>query len=567
MDLGSIFVLFYTAIFITTVMLITYAFPYRKLLSVKLMMGLVASFSVISFCALNVYILDNFESKVLFSRLRFLGFSILAPSWLLFVATAFNRFNFLKNKFFICLLFLVPTVSVFLTLVPPLRHMLVTDFAPFSAHGLSVVSFKGGPWFIVHIWWAWLVVLSSVLLSVWIFFKERGDKRRQVSALMVGGILGTVVDAYCVYTNSPFRWLMLSGATYLLSEAAIFYAIFRYRLLDITHVAMEKIFSNFPDPVLIFDSRDTLRAINLAATKLFDISEKKIGQSIADLLPDLKIVEGNEVHIQDKMGSDRFFSLKIDALKTDRETITGKIVFFREITLQKSIEKTLTQRLEFKVRLMSLIAHDMYGNLKNQAMLSSSLQEQVQSEVKDVATMLTDSVFATHDLMSNILAWAKLQQSSFVPIKRPFEMNTLLQEAMETLKISLQLKGVEVDISSREKPLIVTADSEMLASIMRNLVSNALRASDKGAKILVSSELKDSELNITVRDEGVGMSSSHILSVMNSASDSMFNPQHASHGYGIGLTITKRFVELHGGTLKIDSELGVGTRVSFSIPL
>lgn len=567
MSLASVFVLFYTAIFVTTVILITYAIPYRKLLSVKLMMGLVASFSIISFCALNVYISDSFEAKVLFSRLRFIGFSVLAPCWLLFVVTAFNRFNFIKNKYFVCLLFSVPAVTIVLTLVPSLRDLHVTNFEAFSAHGLSVVKFQGGPWFPIHVWWAWSVVLSSILLSIWIFIKEEGDKRKQVFALMLGGVLGTLVDAYCVYTDSPFRWLMLSGATYILSEAAIFYAIFKYRLLDIAHIAMEKVFRDFPDPVLVLDSRECLQAINLSAIKIFDISKQQIGLSLSELFPNFLISEGNEVPLVDRMGKERVFSLKIDALKNDRGVITGKIVFFRDITIQKAIEKSLHESLEFKTRLMTLIAHDMYGNIKNQAILSSSLRDKVQSEVKDVATMLTDSVFASQDLISNILAWAKLQQTSFVPIKRPFEMNTLLFEAADTLKTSLQLKGVDIEINSQEKPLIITGDSEMLSSIIRNLISNAIRASEKGRKILIDLEITAKELLLSVQDEGVGMTPSHVSSVLNTASDSMFKPEHSSEGYGIGLAITKRFIELHGGNLQIDSELGVGTRVSFSIPL
>lgn len=566
MNLGSIFVLFYTAIFVTTVILITYAFPYRRLLSVRLMMGLAASFSIISFCALNVYILESFESKVLFSRLRFLGFSLLAPTWLLFILIAFNRFSFLKNKYFIGLLFSVPAISIFITIIPGLRHLLVTDFEPFSAHGLSVVSFKGGPWFVVHIWWAWFLVFCSVLLSTWIFIKERGYKRRQIFAITLGGVLGTIIDTYCVYTNSPYRWLMLSGATYIISEVAIFYAIFRYRLLDITHIAMEKVFRDFPDPVLVLDSTDTLQTANLSAIELLNVSGK-VGVSLGELLPNLEIREGTELSIQDSKGKERSFTLKIDAFKTDEGGVLGKIVFFREITIQKSIQKGLKERLEFKTHLMTLIAHDLSGNLKNQAMLSSSLQGKVQSEVKDVATMLTDSVFASQDLMSNILAWAKLQQTGFVPIKRPFEMHTLLRDAADSLKTSLQLKDLKVEINSPQNPLIVFGDSEMLASVFRNLVSNAIRASKQGRKILVDLEPRATELLVSVQDEGEGMSSGHIHSVLSTASNVLFKPEHASEGYGIGLTITKRFIELHGGNLKIDSELGVGTRVSFSIPL
>lgn len=554
------------AILVTTMMVLIYAFPFRKHLSVRLLIALTVCFCWIAFCALNVFILNSFEGKVLFSRLRFLGFAPIGATWLLFISTVFERWKWLHKKWVMIALFLPSCATILFTLVPQWQHLVLTDFSPFTAYGVSVVEFRGGAWFSYHIFWTFFLIILSVTLSAWVYLKEKGAKRRQVLLLTIGCSISSIVDAYCVITNSPLRWLMVSGAVFLLNELVVVYIAFRHRFLDIAPFAMERVFLEFPDPVLVIDTKEQLRAANTRARRLFRLDENSIGEKISILLPEIELSPG-DIALLDETGRSRFYSLTLENLKLQTETYAGMIVYFREITAQKDIEKKLNENLEFKARLLSLIAHDLSGNMKNQALLSSSLQTKVQPEARDVVNLLAGSTFASQELMSNILAWARSQETQFVVLRKPYEMHALIQECIETLETSLRLKKLAVKIESEKRPLIVMGDSEMIAAVIRNLLSNSIRYSPSEKTITIGVSANDKTVRVSVRDEGTGMSDERVLAITRSSGKFFTERDSSREGYGIGLTIARRFVELHEGQFEVESRLNHGTAVHFTIPL
>lgn len=216
LDISGLLIALNLGIFIFSVILLLQSWNYRRLLSIQYLILLLISFGLISFFTLNVYMASSLESKILFSRLRFLGFSITAPAGLLFYSSVLKRWRWphrLWGKTLIFFPILGTTLITFGVLNPALQ---VHSHAPFEYLGVSVLTFKTGPWFQLYYLWNMVLTILVIALHAQAFVLEKKN-RTQIFILSLGVILGASVDFYCVMTNSPFRWLMLSAGTFVVT--------------------------------------------------------------------------------------------------------------------------------------------------------------------------------------------------------------------------------------------------------------------------------------------------------------------------------------------------------------
>ncbi|RYZ70535.1 MAG: hypothetical protein EOP09_05935, partial [Proteobacteria bacterium] len=531
MGIPSVLLFFNAAIFATSVVVLYRTYPYRHLPAMRYLFVLTSSFCVISFCVLNVYTLQPFEQKVFFSRMRYLGLSLLAPSWLYFVCATYNVGRFLNRPWIKALIFFPTVVTWTVCLVPAFQHLMQSEVHNVIIYGVSVVQFKTGKWFPVHAIWAAFLTLTSLALGIQVYRKGGETEKRQVLILSIGSAMSAAVDIYCVLTNSDLRWLMASAGTFIFNQLAVVYSAFRHRLLDIAPYALEKIFQDIPDPVLVTDQYGNVRAYNYSAVRLFKTNPTSIGRPIHEVWSN-GAIEPGEARIIDPEGQERHFSVEIRNLAVAQSDDVGKIVFFREITVQKSVERQLNENLQFKTRLLSLIAHDLSGNIKNQALLSSFLGTQTRGENRDLIDMLVDSASASQELMSNILVWAKTQEDQFEPMRMPFELVTLVRECIESLGVSIRLKGLKMEFQAPDHPIVLNGDSEMIASVIRNLVSNSIRFTPAGKRIKIVIHSAPGQVKLEVLDEGVGMSEEQVNAVLYPANASFRSRSGDRSGYG-----------------------------------
>lgn len=567
MNIAPILISLNLCVFVAAVMLTSQAVRFLHRREIRWLVLLNFSFCVVSFCSVMVFANNDFETMIFFSRLRFLGFAILAPAWLMFFTTGFGRWKFLSKPLVTLLLFVPGAVTLTMALIPALSVWLVRDYVPFEWQNVSVVSFKGGPWFPFHFFISVVLTLLGFTFGFQMYRDtEDRAKRRQILLLMAGGIAGISVDIYCVATNSPLRWLMLSSSCYLIPEGAIFYAVIKQGLFNISTPARERIYRSIPDPMLIIDEMGCLRDLNSAAENLFELDRNAIGRAWNELRPNLDLNQlcrmGNYQKVNDR-GELRFFDVMTESL--ERPSTAGELlIFFREITVQKAIEQDLNSTLEFKARVLSMITHDFSGYLQTQLNLSHILEKNVHSDLRHRAEALTDSVFASKDFMSTVLNWIKTQENRFRPLQRPLELNILIQTVVDSLKLTLETHNLELAFSPRSNSIILNGDALMIESIVRNTLTNAIRASKPGQIIQVDVKTNKSFVEILVQDQGVGMTAEQIEAIargtISSANASL------GGGFGMGLAIVRHFLDLHGGNIQIESQPHQGTVVTLSLP-
>jgi len=542
--------------------------PYRRRPEVRWLILMTTSLAVISFCSLNVYIQESLQDKTLFSRLRFVGFSVLGQSWFFFLALTYTRYRFFR-KTWVAVITLLPSLfTITFSLVPDWNHWLTRDYELFKWQGAALVTFKPGEWFPLHFFTANFFALSALVLLLYTIPRSSGAKKKQMIVLLVSSSISLFIDSYSVFTNSPLRWAMLSGGTFLITVSAIMYAIQKHGLLDLAPIAKNLIFREIPDPTIILDDQDRVLDFNSTAAFAFQLTSKDLSSPWKSL----NIIGGlsseqptSEWSLATPSGI-RSYQIDVIALNS-QNTVDGKIIFFRDISTQKQIEEKLNNDLEFKARLLSVIAHDFSSIIQTQSALSSHLHEEVQPELRRQTKALKSISFASQDLMTNILRWSQSTEKQLASTAHPFEIHTLINEVIDNLEGSLSIKDLKVKLQSQASPVIVEGDSVMIESVVRNLLTNAIRASLPGHSIQVLLSTEAENLKIHIQDHGVGMNAKKLAIVRGLDTVSLTDSEKRPEGFGIGLIITRKLVNIHQGQLEFESEEGQGTLVTLTLPL
>ncbi|KAA5538616.1 sensor histidine kinase [Adhaeribacter rhizoryzae] len=240
-----------------------------------------------------------------------------------------------------------------------------------------------------------------------------------------------------------------------------------------------------------------------------------------------------------------------------------------EAELLKS-EKLLLEHNAYKDKLFSLIAHDLRGSIGSNASLLSFIENNHASlskeEIVKYISLLNANGSQTLEMLDNLLAWSQSQfkEKRFEPAI--LSLSQAIIKVSEQLQQQAKLKNnsIQVLISAN---LEVCADEQMLHVILRNLLSNAIKFSYSGKTITVTAIQDSSFVYVTVTDKGVGISERNIAKLLNNNREGFTSyGTKGEKGTGLGLNLCLQYIEQHGGDLQINSEVGKGSRFTFSIP-
>jgi signal transduction histidine kinase len=220
-------------------------------------------------------------------------------------------------------------------------------------------------------------------------------------------------------------------------------------------------------------------------------------------------------------------------------------------------------------KFLSIVAHDLRSPFSSiigiLELLKLSLRKFNKNEVEEYINIVYNSANNTLSLLDNLLIWAVSQnkEKNFNPVK--VNLYELLREEIESLRTVARQKQIAMS-HSIEPGLNVTADLQMVKTILRNLINNAIKYTNINGKISINAcELKQF-VEVTVKDNGIGISAENQRKLLKIDSFHSTPGTHNEKGTGLGLLLCKEFIELHGGNMRIESEAGKGSRFSFTLP-
>lgn len=225
-----------------------------------------------------------------------------------------------------------------------------------------------------------------------------------------------------------------------------------------------------------------------------------------------------------------------------------------------------------KTKFFQIIAHDLrapfHGLLGFSEILVKERDNLDANNIQEMTEYLYDTAQSTYNLLENLLNWAMSEGGNLVFQPVDFSLNQSSKVVYKVLNAIAQKKNIKL-IEDIADELRVYADQNMVTSVIQNLVSNALKFTpvDGTGKVYISAEQKNETIEISVRDTGLGMSESQILSISQPDVKMSLRGTLGEKGTGLGLVLCKRFIDLNRGELIVSSKEGVGTTVKVILPI
>lgn len=249
----------------------------------------------------------------------------------------------------------------------------------------------------------------------------------------------------------------------------------------------------------------------------------------------------------------------------------------RDITDRKRAEENLLQlnhQLKelntTKDKLFSIIAHDLRspfnGILGFSELLCKNIRICKTEKSEEYARIINSTAKSTLNLLDNLLAWARLQTGRIEFKPQELFLQPAVQEVLEILKTNSTIKNISIKYFQSEN-IVIYADPNMLQTILRNFISNAIKFTNKGGRIEIFASHTQNRVEITVKDNGVGMDEETVTNLFKIEANSSTPGTANESGSGIGLILCKEFIEKQGGEISVESKLGEGSEFKFTLPL
>jgi signal transduction histidine kinase len=242
------------------------------------------------------------------------------------------------------------------------------------------------------------------------------------------------------------------------------------------------------------------------------------------------------------------------------------------ITNQKltESEKNLKELNATKDKFFSIISHDLKNPFSSLLSISESLFQNFptidEQEKQFGMEKIHNSVKHIYNLLENLLTWSRSQTGKLQYRPVYFNLSDMIRENISLYRLQAEKKDIHLFTSER-KQMRAFGDPEMIKTVIRNLLNNAIKFSKTGGSVFIDARKVQNQWEVSIQDQGIGISSENQEKLFRQ--DLKFKKQGTSgeKGTGLGLLLCKEFIQKNGGTIKVKSQPGVGSTFSFSIPI
>ena len=247
----------------------------------------------------------------------------------------------------------------------------------------------------------------------------------------------------------------------------------------------------------------------------------------------------------------------------------------KSITENKLKEDELlkqTNRLESlnkdKDNLLSVISHDLRGPVGSAKQMISYLidNETTNDEKKFLLEAINSSIGNSFNLLSNLLQWAQNEQGVIQLDTKNINITKSVETTITLLQKSADEKNIIIENRFRTE-IVSYSDKNLFETIVRNLLANAIKFTNEKGRIIISNQMDDQAITITVKDNGIGVSKTSQKNIFSEFEIVTSRGTKNEKGSGLGLILCKEFTHKNGGKIWFTSEEGVGSEFSFTVPL
>jgi two-component system, chemotaxis family, CheB/CheR fusion protein len=385
----------------------------------------------------------------------------------------------------------------------------------------------------------------------------------------------------------------------------------QFRNLELNQVGndLTNLLTSTTIPVIMVGNDLRLRRTTAPARRVMNLQATDIGRPLAELttnidVPDLAVLIGEvmdqvqprEREVRDRSGE--WYLLRIHPYRTADNKIDGAVLVLlgideikRSQQAQRDSEERLQLALEESKQLAEKLSQHMEelkvaDQKKNDfiAVLSHELRNPLAPIVNAVAILRTQGVSESKlewcrdviqrqvqqmvRLMDDLLDVGRIAHGKFILRKEQVTLTTVINRAIETSRSGIDDKGHELTVNLPAENILLEADPSRLSQVFSNLLNNAVKYTQTGGQILLTAEHQDSEVVVTVKDNGLGIASELLPLIFDLFVQGRSSRDSERSGLGIGLTLVRTLVELHGGIVEARSDgRGRGSEFVVRLPI
>lgn len=259
----------------------------------------------------------------------------------------------------------------------------------------------------------------------------------------------------------------------------------------------------------------------------------------------------------------------------NREELIIRITHQISLVAAKRIIERQTDELKETIngrdRLYSVIAHDLRSPIGSIKMVLNMLVtnlpvDKIGEEMFEFLKEANRTVENTFSLLDNLLKWTKSQTGKLNIVYQDSDVSDILSDIIEIFTLMAQLKDIKLTFTNPDNHIMVRVDNDIVKTVMRNLLSNAMKYSNPGGSVEVTTEDSDGFAVIHVIDHGLGISKENQEKLFKTGTHFTTFGTANEEGSGLGLLLVQDFVAKLGGKLWLDSEEGKGSTFSFTMP-
>ena len=312
----------------------------------------------------------------------------------------------------------------------------------------------------------------------------------------------------------------------------------------------------------------------------FDLFSKEHAQQAfndeMDIIKTGKILENIEEQETYFNGGIGWVSTTKIPYRDDMGNIIGTFGISRDITSRKLAQESL-KKSELKLRelnavkdkFFSIVAHDLkspFNGLFGLVDILLSDYETLSTEnIKKTLTLLNDEMKQVYQLLEDLLEWGRIQRNAIQFVPENKNICCTIKNIIDLYAINAKNKKISIQVIIPSE-INITFDVKMISTVIRNLLTNAIKFTHPGGLIIISAEDLGKEVKVSVKDNGVGISRDRIDKLFDLTEYFSTKGTAQESGTGLGLILCKEFVEKHSGKITVETEIKKGSTFNFTIP-
>ena len=400
----------------------------------------------------------------------------------------------------------------------------------------------------------------------------------------VAGILAVCRrDANTYGVDDEFLLGALADQAAITLQHAVEYRALR-RELRARQIFAERVLNESTIGMMVIDDLFVVCEANPAALSLVGrVREQVVGGTIreiageragARMTPPLRLaLAGEEMTLSACPMSfpdqpERFFEMRFVGLANDLGHRDSVLLLIWDVTEKTRAEEERRRADRHKDEFLAMLGHELrtpLAPIRNavEIMRRTDLPEAMLTSIRDLIDRQVSHL--TH-LVDDLLDVSRINNGKIRLQKEPLELRNIINQAVETVRPQVGKRSEALTTSIPEEKLWIDGDRTRVVQVIANLLDNALKYSGDDATVALTVARAGEWAEIRVRDDGIGITAELLPRVFDLFQQAERTLDRSQGGLGIGLTIARRLVELHGGRIWLESELGQGSRFFFTIP-